>query len=69
MGELTAVLATPARGDSGEVGIEVLLRHVSSVVGEIEQFKAERQAEAIRAARARLTIVHADKRSPKRRTA
>ena len=69
MGEFTAVFTASARDDSGEIGIEALLRHISGVVDEIERFKAERQAEAVRAARAHLTVIHSDKRLPKHRTA
>ena len=69
MGEFTAVFTASARDDSGGIGIEALLRHVSGVVNEIERFKAERQAEAVRAARAHLTVIHSDKRLQKHRTA
>ena len=65
----SAVVTAAALEDSGEIGIEALLRYVSGVVDEIESFKAERQAEATRAARARLTVIYADKRFQKHRTA
>ena len=65
----SAVVTAAALEDSGEIGIEALLRYVSGVVDEIESFKAERQAEATRAARARLTVIYADKRFGKHRTA
>lgn len=66
MGESAAFVTAPARS---ETGVEALLRHISGVVDEIERLKAERCAEAMRSARAHLTVAYADKRLQKHRTA